>query len=370
MARGFVTHTTRRRDGTFLIHYKSSMQFEPVDVTRFPWFQKLKATQGTFAFGLNAIGDSISVNKLESCVARQEKLDLGATREIPIKPQSNSIEGSVRRLIPVENSNEVLETLAASIRRANDLDPTKWGIRINKHTIMLKVGFVETLQIGRGNYYLLVEKKHVPAKLRNNRKLQFYEDEYKNAEGCGHCKFLLAETAQHFTSLWPAHAAALRVASQSPRHTTTAKDHSRDLIDFLSSVIGQPLSQPSYLQGNAFTDNRLFIEGMAIETIATRYERDPEARRRCISHYGARCVACGLNMADRYGPGVAGLIHVHHLAPLANSGQQLVDPVADSRPVCPNCHAVIHAQGAIRTIEQVRELIALYGQRNNIDSTE
>ena len=34
-----------------------------------------------------------------------------------------------------------------------------------------------------------------------------------------------------------------------------------------------------------------------------------------------------------------------------------VDPVADLRPVCPNCHAVIHLGGACRTIEEVRRLL-------------
>jgi hypothetical protein len=32
-----------------------------------------------------------------------------------------------------------------------------------------------------------------------------------------------------------------------------------------------------------------------------------------------------------------------------------VDPVADLRPVCPNCHAVIHLGGACRSIDEVRQ---------------
>lgn len=34
-----------------------------------------------------------------------------------------------------------------------------------------------------------------------------------------------------------------------------------------------------------------------------------------------------------------------------------VDPIADLRPVCPNCHAVLHLGGECRGIEEVRQLL-------------
>jgi len=34
---------------------------------------------------------------------------------------------------------------------------------------------------------------------------------------------------------------------------------------------------------------------------------------------------------------------VHHLVPISKIGKKYrVDPIKDLRPVCPNCHAVIH----------------------------
>lgn len=43
--------------------------------------------------------------------------------------------------------------------------------------------------------------------------------------------------------------------------------------------------------------------------------------------------------------GISGIIHVHHLAPLHEStGVREVDPEKDLIPVCPNCHAAIHAK--------------------------
>ena len=32
------------------------------------------------------------------------------------------------------------------------------------------------------------------------------------------------------------------------------------------------------------------------------YERNPEARRACIDHYGTSCAACGLRFEDMYVP--------------------------------------------------------------------
>jgi predicted HNH restriction endonuclease len=78
------------------------------------------------------------------------------------------------------------------------------------------------------------------------------------------------------------------------------------------------------------------------------YERNQEARRRCIERYGARCVVCGLDFGEVYGEVAEGLIHVHHLKPISEVGEgYVVDPVEDLRPVCPNCHAVIHLRSDI-----------------------
>jgi len=86
-----------------------------------------------------------------------------------------------------------------------------------------------------------------------------------------------------------------------------------------------------------------FCEGATVEIIATRYERDPEARAACLKHYGPTCVVCGFDFERVYGEMGKGYIHVHHLEPLASDGEaHEVDPVADLRPVCPNCHAMLH----------------------------
>jgi hypothetical protein len=106
------------------------------------------------------------------------------------------------------------------------------------------------------------------------------------------------------------------------------------------------------------TETATYVEGNAVQVLVNRYERDPKARQACIVHFGATCVACGFESERAYGEVIAGLIHVHHLRPLATLGPNYeVDPIIDLRPVCPNCHSVIHRREPPYSIEEVRGLI-------------
>jgi hypothetical protein len=94
--------------------------------------------------------------------------------------------------------------------------------------------------------------------------------------------------------------------------------------------------------------------------LVNRYERDPQARKKCIAHYGAKCIICCFDFGRVYGEEVTGFIHVHHLKWLSRPGgtKYQLDPIRDLRPVCPNCHAVLHyRRGKPYELEQVRSLI-------------
>ncbi len=97
------------------------------------------------------------------------------------------------------------------------------------------------------------------------------------------------------------------------------------------------------------------IEGAPTSALVTVYERDPVARQRCIQHYGPVCVVCGFSFEEVFGEQAAGYIHVHHIkAVSARGGSYEVDPVRDLRPVCPNCHAVIHLRQPPYSIATVK----------------
>ncbi len=100
------------------------------------------------------------------------------------------------------------------------------------------------------------------------------------------------------------------------------------------------------------------FEGARRSVQVTVYERDPSARRTCIERWGCTCVVCAFDFSERYGELGHGFIHVHHLKPLGEvrEGYQL-DPVADLRPVCPNCHAMLHRRTPALSIEELAQVL-------------
>lgn len=100
------------------------------------------------------------------------------------------------------------------------------------------------------------------------------------------------------------------------------------------------------------------IEGAVRQVFVNVYERNPTARARCIAHFGPSCVVCGFNFGTTYGPLAEGFIHVHHVKALSGIGEEYeVDPIHDLRPVCANCHAVIHLGGECRSIEEIKQFL-------------
>lgn len=102
----------------------------------------------------------------------------------------------------------------------------------------------------------------------------------------------------------------------------------------------------------------LFFEGASRTVTVNAYERDPRARRACIEHYGATCVVCNFNFAATFGSLGEGFIHVHHVVPLSKIGKEyVIQPVRDLRPVCPNCHAMLHHGEKVLSIEDLMAIV-------------
>lgn len=103
-----------------------------------------------------------------------------------------------------------------------------------------------------------------------------------------------------------------------------------------------------------------FKEGSRIPVWVERIERDRNARQACIQYFGTDCQVCGMNFEVLYGQIGRGFIHVHHHRnQIAHcNGEQPVNPLEDLIPVCPNCHAMIHSQKEMLTLEQTRQLLS------------
>lgn len=137
-----------------------------------------------------------------------------------------------------------------------------------------------------------------------------------------------------------------------------------ELIDDLEAVWFDFLTTQK-IRHNPFvpTDNEIqkaYTEGTPNQVTLTKYERNPFARKRCIEQYGLSCVICSFNFEQTYGQVGKDFIHVHHLTQVATVGKNYeIDPIKDLRPVCPNCHSIIHKRKTAYTIDEMKDFIRI-----------
>jgi 5-methylcytosine-specific restriction protein A len=100
---------------------------------------------------------------------------------------------------------------------------------------------------------------------------------------------------------------------------------------------------------------RKYSEGARKQVRVNAYERNAAARAACLRHYGYRCTVCDFSFEEHYGDLGKNFIHTHHLNPVALvRAEYQLDPIQDLRPVCPNCHAMLHRSESVLTIEELR----------------
>jgi predicted HNH restriction endonuclease len=101
-----------------------------------------------------------------------------------------------------------------------------------------------------------------------------------------------------------------------------------------------------------------YSENASVSVRANKYERDRNARRQCIGHYGARCVVCDFDFEAVYGALGQGCVRIHHLVPATQLGPGYrLDAVRDLRPVCANCHYMLHRTEPPVSVENLRQLL-------------
>jgi len=103
---------------------------------------------------------------------------------------------------------------------------------------------------------------------------------------------------------------------------------------------------------------RNYYGGAVTRVQVNRYERDPRARAACLAKHGTRCTVCGIRFDERYGDVGKDFIHVHHLKPVATMRMKYkIVPENDLIPVCPNCHAMLHASEPPLSVDELKAVL-------------
>ena len=102
-------------------------------------------------------------------------------------------------------------------------------------------------------------------------------------------------------------------------------------------------------------DIHLYIEGMVKTASYRTYNRSSSARQACIEQYGYECSVCNFNFETEFGKLGRNYIEVHHLKQIADIGKEYkIDPIKDLRPVCANCHRMLHKERPPLSIEKLK----------------
>ncbi len=122
--------------------------------------------------------------------------------------------------------------------------------------------------------------------------------------------------------------------------------------------LNQELFSENITYPDDIEDKEEYSEGSKKKVTVNAYERNQVARQKCIEYYKARCFICEFDFKNTYGEIGKAFIHVHHLKQLSEINEEYkVDPIKDLRPLCPNCHAMVHKKTPAYSMEEVKEFI-------------
>lgn len=146
------------------------------------------------------------------------------------------------------------------------------------------------------------------------------------------------------------------------RYPRTYTTPSEETAERLWEIVSNRFTE-EFQEYDELSESETYVEGSVKQVFVNQYERDPLARKKCLEHHGSKCWICRFDFGRRYGGSMEGFIHVHHIRPLADIGEEYqVNPIEDLIPVCPNCHALIHARKVALLPEEVKHLLVGNGK--------
>ena len=99
-------------------------------------------------------------------------------------------------------------------------------------------------------------------------------------------------------------------------------------------------------------------EGRTTQTVGVRYERKKINREACIQLKGSRCLVCGFDFAEIYGPVGIGYVEIHHVKPIATlEAEYRLNIETDLVPLCANCHAMAHRKTPPIPVKNLKLLV-------------
>ena len=144
------------------------------------------------------------------------------------------------------------------------------------------------------------------------------------------------------------------------------------LLEYVINAVKNNIIDDTTLEASPdyITDTSGLYEGTIMQVCINKYERNHEARERCLAIKGYKCSVCGMNFEKVYGEIGHGFIHVHHIVPLSTIGKNyIIDPIKDLVPVCPNCHSMLHkgCNGVMLSVDELKKRMKETNGKDTLD---
>lgn len=295
---------------------------------------------------------------------------------MPIKSLSE-IRQFFKILYPEQNVRErCLSLLAESIKNAHHYAPDEWIIRYHPHRqiegFRLMVGNLAIFDIEQKRIWMPLDAELLDATSQYEKLLDKEEGWQWKAGYRSVLKKVLSRNGYYMPDKDPSEklfsvvlelnsTVIERIGLQNYKLAQRSRQkYEPKIIEFLHRELKQPIPEPgSDLElPEEISEIEALYEGARRRILVNAYERNRIARDKCLRRYGFRCVVCDQCMSEIYGTVAEELIHVHHCKPLSEIQEDYeVDPIKHLRPVCPNCHAVIHRRKPPYKIEEVKDFL-------------
>lgn len=272
-----------------------------------------------------------------------------------------------------------------SVIIANSFGCNKWGVYFNKdeHKLRLLVGSLIVLTVQGGRIWMTLDKeetqadKDIVSTLNSSDYWAWDTDDYPEYKAVPSRNGYYTPCVES-QDIWIlikrllSHVIKRSAQKYSQLQVNSQGKHDPEILIFLRKSLNKYVPDPDYQSVNTqmlskssdlveevdVAEAEVFFEGAIRKITVNSYERDHRARKESINHYGLNCYICKFNFEEKYGYAGKGFVHVHHETPLATIGKAYkVDPVEDLKPLCANCHAIIHSRKPAYTVEEVRKMI-------------
>lgn len=160
--------------------------------------------------------------------------------------------------------------------------------------------------------------------------------------------------------------AAIQITAKGRERLQLYEETLEPLRDHALPDVGPIVRQVDKNKKLTVLDERIIREGDLKQRTSEYRERSVALRNAAIDKYSENgrlnCSACGFDFSKAY-PGIGeGRIHIHHLRPvsfMSGEAMKLSEALENVRPLCANCHLIVHTKRPPMAIEELRAILAV-----------